>query len=145
MGVNEMKLLKFVILFLAIVVSALFAVAQSNGLDSPAVVSAVAPAYPPIARTANASGDATVEVDINREGKVTSVESKGGHPILRKAAEEAARRWLFSPATTDRNRKATLTFSFRMVPAKSPIYDGTSVYYPPYKIEARAIEAIVNP
>src|SRR5437660_10639911 len=95
-GVNEMKLLKFVILLLAIVVSALFAVAQSKGLDSPAVVSAVAPAYPPIARTANASGDAIVEVDINREGKVTSVESKSGHPILRKAAEEAARRWLFS-------------------------------------------------
>ena len=140
-----MKLLKSVILVLAVIVSAAIAIAQSEGPDLPAVVSAVAPAYPPIVRVANASGDATVEVDINREGKVTSVEPKSGHPILRKAAEEAARRWLFSPATTDKKRKTTLTFAFRMVPAKSPIFDGTSVYYPPYKIEARAIEAIVNP
>ena len=64
-----------IILSLAIVVTTFAVTAQPNA--SPAVISAVAPVYPPIARTANATGDATVEVAIDRDGKVTQVESKG--------------------------------------------------------------------
>ena len=142
-GTNRMRHLKLVIPALAIAVSALVVVAQSKSSDSPTVISAVAPVYPPIARQARASSDTIVEVEIDREGKVTSAEPKGGHPLFRKVAEEAARRWVFS-GSADTKRKTTLTFSFRILPAKASAYEGTSVYYPPYKIEARALEPIVN-
>lgn len=139
-----MRPLKLVIPLMAIVVSALVVIAQSNSSDSSAVISAVAPIYPPIARQARAAGDTTVEVEMDREGKVKSVESRGGHPLFRKVAEEAARRWVFSAAGTDTKRKATLTLSFRILPPKTPVYEATSVYYPPYKIEVRVLEPIVN-
>lgn len=138
-----MRHLKLVIPVLAIAVSALVVIAQSESSDSPTVVSAVAPVYPPIARQARAASDTIVEVEIDREGNVRSAEPKGGHPLFRKAAEEAARRWVFS-ASADTKRKATLTLTFRILPAKAPVYEGTSVYYPPYKIEARALEPIIN-
>jgi len=139
------KLLKVVFPLLAILIAVLIASAQTQVADSPSVISAVAPVYPPIARAANASGDATVEVQIDRDGKVVSVESKSGHPLLQTVAEEAARRWIFSTATADNNRKASLVFAFRSLPSQTPASEGTSVYYPPYKIEARAIAPIVNP
>lgn len=139
-----MRPLELVIAVLAIVVSGLVVIAQSNSSVSPSVISAVAPMYPPIARQARAASDTTVEVEIDREGRVTSAESKGGHPLFRKVAEEAARRWVFSSAGADTKRKVTLTFLFRIMAAKAPVYEGTSVYYPPYKIEARALEPIVN-
>lgn len=92
-----MRPLKLVIPVLAIIVSALVVIAQSNSSDAPPVISAVAPVYPPIARQARATSDTTVQVEIDREGKVTSVESnRGGHPLFRKVAEEAARRWVVS-------------------------------------------------
>jgi TonB family protein len=139
-----MRPLKLIIPVLAIAISALVVIAQSNSSDSPMVISAVAPIYPPIARQARAASDTTVEIEIDREGKVTSAKSKGGHPLFRTVAEEAARRWVFSAASTDTKRKVPLTLSFRILPPKTPVYEATSVYYPPYKIEVRVLEPIVN-
>jgi TonB family protein len=137
-----MNLLKLVVLPLAIIGFGLVAIAQSPNSDSIPVVSAVAPMYPPIARTANATGDVTLTVEIDRDGKVTSVESKSGHPLFRKSAEEAARRWVFGTSATSAKRKVTLTFLFRLIESDASAYEGTSVYYPPYKIEARAMKVI---
>jgi TonB family protein len=139
-----MSPLKLAVPLLAIAVCALAVFAQSNSSDSPAVISAVAPIYPPIARQARAASDTTVEIEVDREGKVTSTESKGGHPLFRKVAEEAARRWVFSAASTETKRKVALTFSFRILPPKTSVHEATSVYYPPYKIEVRVLEPIVN-
>jgi TonB family protein len=139
-----MRHLKLVIPVLAIAVSAFVVIAQSNSSDLPTVISAVAPVYPPIARQARAASDTIVEVEIDREGKVMSAESRGGHPLFRKVAEEAARRWVFSAASTDAKRKATLTLSFQILPPKTPVYEATSIFYPPYKIEVRVLEPIVN-
>jgi TonB family protein len=140
-----MNLSRWLIIVFAIGAFGLVAVAQSNNPDSIPVIAAVAPLYPPIARTANATGDVTTKVEINRDGKVTSVESKGGHPLFRKSADEAARRWVFATSPTSAKRTATLTFSFRLVESDAPSYEGTSVYYPPYKIEARAMKVVVKP
>src|SRR5437879_5122962 len=115
-----MKLSRLIAIAFAMLIVGLIAVAQSNNPDTIAVVSAVAPLYPSIARSANATGDVTTKVEINRDGKVTSVQSTGGHPLFRKTADEAARRWLFSPSTTDKKRTVTLTFSFRLVESDAP-------------------------
>ena len=141
---RHLRYLKLIIPILVIAVPALVVIAQSNSSDAPTVISAVAPIYPPIARQARASSDTTVGIEIDREGKVTSAESKGGHPLFRKVAEEAARRWVFSEASSGTKRKAILTLSFRILPSKTPVYEATSVYYPPYKIEVRVLEPVVN-
>jgi TonB family protein len=144
---KHMTLTKIILIVSSISLLGLATLAQSNDNASPSVVAAVTPIYPPIARSANATGDISLDVEINREGKVTSVDAKSGHPLLRRVSEDAARHWLFTPAPDgDKKRRAHLTFSFRILPEKTPYYDGTPVFFPPYKIEVRTIApSLVGP
>jgi TonB family protein len=133
-----MKLTTIVII-LVVGLTAYVVCAQTTAPEEPAVVSAVMPLYPPIARSANAGGNVFVDVQIDRDGNVSSVDGKG-HPLLRKVSEEAARRWAFRPAANgEKKRKVRLTFSFRIMPEKTPYYDGTPIFYAPYKVEVRTI------
>jgi protein TonB len=59
----------------------------------------VEPKYPAIAAQTNVQGSVNVEVTVSETGKVLSVRSVSGHPLLRGAAESAARQWTFSPTT----------------------------------------------
>lgn len=56
-----------------------------------------APSYPREAQEARASGTVAVEIVVDEEGRVVSAEAVSGHELLREAAVEAARLWLFSP------------------------------------------------
>jgi len=55
------------------------------------------PEYPPAAMAVNASGTVNVEVVLDEQGKVISAKAVSGHPLLRAAAEEAARAAEFAP------------------------------------------------
>ena len=55
------------------------------------------PIYPPAARTAGASGTVSVQVLIDESGRVVTARAVIGHPLLRSAAEQAARSARFSP------------------------------------------------
>jgi protein TonB len=57
----------------------------------------VNPRYPALALQARISG--TVEIDclIDKEGRVTIVDVPSGPPLLKPAATEAVRQWLYSP------------------------------------------------
>jgi TonB family protein len=55
------------------------------------------PAYPPIARAAQASGTVEVAVVIDERGVVISAKSISGHPLLQAAAVSAAREARFPP------------------------------------------------
>ena len=99
------------------------------------VKSAVAPDYPPIAITANVSGDVAVRATIGANGEVLETEFVSGHTLLHKSALDAARRWKFGVAATE--TKVQLTFSFRMMPRDTPPEAMTSVFEPPYHIEVR--------
>lgn len=57
----------------------------------------VKPAYPPAARAVKASGAVNVQVTIDEQGNIISAGSVSGHPLLRQAAEEAARASIFEP------------------------------------------------
>ncbi len=61
------------------------------------VISAPPPAYPAIARSVRAQGNVTVRVTVDEDGHVVSAEAVSGHPLLRSAAEDAARAARFSP------------------------------------------------
>lgn len=55
------------------------------------------PVYPSAARAIRAKGTVNVKVLINEGGRVISADAVSGHPLLRNAAEDAARRAQFSP------------------------------------------------
>ncbi|HEV2904212.1 MAG TPA: TonB family protein, partial [Pyrinomonadaceae bacterium] len=55
------------------------------------------PEYPPIARAANASGEVTVQITVDKQGNVIAATAVGGHPLLQGAAVTAARQAKFSP------------------------------------------------
>jgi TonB family protein len=60
------------------------------------VVKFETPKYPPAARAVRASGEVVINVKIDKEGKVISSKAESGHPLLRTAAENSAKLWLFS-------------------------------------------------
>lgn len=60
-------------------------------------VSLSKPAYPPIAKQMRAGGQVPVQIMVDETGKVMSAKAIGGHPLLRQAAENAARQSRFSP------------------------------------------------
>lgn len=106
--------------------------------EPPLVMSAVAPVFPPIAVAANISGTVLIEVEVNAAGGVISARGVSAHPLLRKAAENTARRWQFMPATSDTGARAiTLTFVFRIMPKETNADELTPVFTPPYQVEVR--------
>src|SRR5262249_25092702 len=62
-------------------------------------VTKVMPVYPASARSMNAYGEVEVQVIISEEGTVTEAKAISGHPALRSAAVDAARKWTFKPST----------------------------------------------
>jgi TonB family protein len=71
------------------------------------------------AKRFNASGPVEVQVTISITGRVTGAKAIKGHPLLRDAAVEAARRWEFEPTTINgvpMETQLTLTFIFTAPP-----------------------------
>jgi len=79
------------------------------------VITRVKPVYPPSAKKMNATGPVEVEITISEEGLVVEAKAISGHIALRSAAVEAARKWVFKPATfkgANIRTKGVLTFMF---------------------------------
>jgi protein TonB len=56
-----------------------------------------------------------VQITISVTGRVTAAKAISGHPLLRDAAEAAARQWQFEPTTINgvpMETKLVLTFEF---------------------------------
>jgi len=80
------------------------------------VISKAQPRYPPGAKRFNISGPVDVQVTISESGRVIEAKATSGHPLLRGAAEEAARQWVFRPATLKGlpvQTQIVLTFDFK--------------------------------
>jgi periplasmic protein TonB len=69
----------------------------SGGVLNGKATSLPKPAYPPAARAVRAGGSVSVQVLISESGSVVSASAVSGHPLLRAAAEGAARGARFSP------------------------------------------------
>lgn len=69
----------------------------SGGVVNGKATSLPKPPYPPAARAVRASGAVSVQVLIDENGRVVSANAVSGHPLLRAAAESAARGARFSP------------------------------------------------
>lgn len=69
----------------------------SKGVVNGQAVSLPKPAYPAAARAVNAKGSVSVAIVISKSGSVMSARAVSGHPLLRRAAQSAARRARFRP------------------------------------------------
>jgi len=69
----------------------------SGGVLNGKASSLPAPEYPAAARAVKASGAVNIQVTINEQGDIVSASAVSGHPLLRQAAEEAARKAKFAP------------------------------------------------
>lgn len=75
------------------------------------------PVYPQIERTRRTEGLVTVQIELDEEGKVISAKATDGPPSLRSAAEDAARRSKFNPATVGNQAvksKGYVTYNFKL-------------------------------
>ena len=89
--------------------------AVSGGVLNGKAISKPQPPYPALAKAARASGLVTVQVTVDETGGVVSAAAVSGHPLLRAAAEQAARQAKFSPtllAGKPVKVKGVLTYNF---------------------------------
>lgn len=73
------------------------------------------PPYPAAAKAVRAGGAVSVQVTIDEEGNVLSASATSGHPLLRHAAESAARNTKFNPTLLSGQKvrvTGVLTFNF---------------------------------
>jgi periplasmic protein TonB len=87
----------------------------SEGVLQGIAIKKVRPVYPAIAKQVKASGMVQVQVTIAEDGRVMEADIISGPPLLRSAALEAARQWLFSPTTLSKvpvKVQGILTFNF---------------------------------
>jgi TonB family protein len=89
----------------------------SGGVLQGKAIKKVQPSYPPIAKAARASGPVQVQVTISETGEVIEATVISGHPLLREAALQAARQWLFQPTELSAvpvKVQGILTFNFTL-------------------------------
>ncbi len=92
----------------------------SGGVVNGKAISLPAPAYPAAAQAVGASGAVNVQVLIDEEGNVISASAVSGHPLLRSAAEGAARNAKFRPTMlSGQSVKVSGVITYMFSPSKS--------------------------
>lgn len=81
--------------------------------DGRKIVSRVTPQYPQMARTMNLAGNVKAEAVVEPNGAVKSVEVKGGHPLLVRAAQDAIYKWRWVPAAHETREPIEVKFEPR--------------------------------
>jgi TonB family protein len=99
------------VLFLILMFAPSHASAQESSEGSRKVVTRVLPQYPGLARSMKIQGIVKANVVVAPSGKVTSIEVKGGHPVLAESAEDALRQWKWEPATHETHETVELRFN----------------------------------
>jgi len=92
----------------------------SGGVINGKATSLPKPAYPAAAQAIGASGAVNVQVTIDEKGNVISASAVSGHPLLRQAAEQAARLAKFLPTKlSGQPVKVTGVIVYNFVPNKN--------------------------
>jgi protein TonB len=89
----------------------------SGGVLQGSAIKKIQPPYPPIAKAARASGAVQVQVTISEDGRVMDAAVVSGHPLLRDAALQAAKQWVFKPTELSGvpvKVQGVLTFNFTL-------------------------------
>ncbi len=86
-------------------------------IDPGSALKKVAPSYPAEAKAAGVSGKVEVQVTISEKGRVIEAIAISGPELLREAAEQAAKQWIFEPAKVNRRpakAQGILAFNFTL-------------------------------
>ncbi|MGH9501918.1 MAG: energy transducer TonB [Terriglobales bacterium] len=83
---------------------------QEQGESGRRIVNRVMPQYPDIAKTMNIRGSVKAEALVEPNGVVKSVEVKGGHPLLVRAAQNAIYKWKWAPAAHETREPIEVKF-----------------------------------
>jgi TonB family protein len=89
----------------------------SEGVLRGSAIARDIPLYPEIAKRSRVQGMVQVLITIGEDGTVLEASVLNGHPVLRQAALDSARRWRFSPTLLSRvpvKVQGVLTFNFRL-------------------------------
>lgn len=106
------------------------------------------PIYPPLARQAHIDGDVALDLAIQADGSIESVELIKGHPLLRQSALESARLSQFQCLHCDRTMRYPLTYRFELIPLDHSrdclaLTDEERNSHPPAKLDVSAHEVTV--
>jgi TonB family protein len=85
------------------------------GQDGPAnvraVIRKVQPRYPALAQRMSIKGSVKLEVVVEPDGSVKSLNTKGGHPVLVQAAQDAIRQWKWQSASHETLESVEVRFN----------------------------------
>jgi TonB family protein len=88
---------------------------QAESFTRGRAIHQVIPQYPPLAKAARVQGAVVVAIVIGEDGSIEAAQAREGDPLLREAAEQAARQWRFSALDARGGTgkvQSTLTFQF---------------------------------
>ena len=97
------------LVFLSVLAPAAFG-QQEQTESNRKILNRVTPQYPEMARTMNLRGNVRAEVLVQPNGVVKSVEVKGGHPVLVRAAQDAIYKWKWAPASHETREPIEVKF-----------------------------------
>ena len=86
---------------------------QEHSEGSRRILTRVMPQYPEMARTMNLRGNVKAEALVEPNGVVKSVEVRGGHPVLVRAAQDAIYKWKWAPAAHETHEPIEVRFDPR--------------------------------
>lgn len=92
-------------------------VVRSEGVLQGSAIRKATPTYPVMAKQVKAAGAVQVQVTISEQGRVIEAAVLNGHPLLRNAALEAAKQWIFTPTRLSQvpvKVQGVLTFNFKL-------------------------------
>lgn len=72
---------------------------QESTESARTVVRKVQPQYPALAQRMSMKGTVKLEIVVQPDGSVKSMETKGGHPLLVQAARDAIQQWKWQAAS----------------------------------------------
>jgi TonB family protein len=118
------------VLSMIVVSTAHSQVSDSSPKPAPFFLNLYPPVYPPLARQARISGEVVLQIGVRADGSVALAEVVSGHPMLKQAALESARKSTFPPQESKEGTtlySLTYTFGLRVDPGADCTDGGTFV------------------
>jgi len=84
---------------------------QPDAAGKRVLVTRTAPAYPALARSMALQGVVKIEAVVSPEGRVKTVDIKGGHPVLAQPAANAVRQWRWERASCETRELVEVKFN----------------------------------
>lgn len=85
--------------------------AQEAAENGRIILKRVQPQYPALAQRMSIKGSVKLEVVVEPDGSVKSMNAKGGHPVLVQAAQDAIRQWKWQAASHETLESVEVRFN----------------------------------